>query len=105
MGSPVEIGGSRLILLPITNSMQSGMCMSAPRLPPEPAAVAPRCFGICAAMANTQDAGVGMSSQESDQSGDILRFMFKHEGPARSPRTNAVLAGYLALVAGFVNSG
>jgi uncharacterized membrane protein YoaK (UPF0700 family) len=30
--------------------------------------------------------------------------VFKHEGPARSPRKNAVLAGYLALVAGFVNS-
>lgn len=31
--------------------------------------------------------------------------MFKHEGPSRSPRKNAVLAGYLALTAGFVNSG
>lgn len=31
--------------------------------------------------------------------------MFQHEGPARTPRTNALLAGYLALIAGFVNSG
>jgi uncharacterized membrane protein YoaK (UPF0700 family) len=31
--------------------------------------------------------------------------MFRHEGPSRSARKNAVLAGYLALVAGFVNSG
>ncbi|HEY4184999.1 MAG TPA: YoaK family protein [Polyangia bacterium] len=31
--------------------------------------------------------------------------MFRHEGPARSPRANAILAGYLAFVAGFVNSG
>jgi uncharacterized membrane protein YoaK (UPF0700 family) len=31
--------------------------------------------------------------------------MFKHEGPARDPRKNALLAGYLAFVAGFVNSG
>ena len=31
--------------------------------------------------------------------------MFRLEGPARSPRNNAVLAGYLAFVAGFVNSG
>lgn len=31
--------------------------------------------------------------------------MFKHEGPARSVRKNAILAGYLAFVAGFVNSG
>lgn len=31
--------------------------------------------------------------------------MFRHEGPARSIRKNAILAGYLALVAGFVNSG
>jgi len=31
--------------------------------------------------------------------------VFRHEGPARTPRTNAILAGYLAFVAGFVNSG
>jgi uncharacterized membrane protein YoaK (UPF0700 family) len=31
--------------------------------------------------------------------------MFRHEGPSRSPRKNAVLAGYLAFIAGFVNSG
>jgi uncharacterized membrane protein YoaK (UPF0700 family) len=31
--------------------------------------------------------------------------VFRHEGPARSPRANAILAGYLAFVAGFVNSG
>lgn len=31
--------------------------------------------------------------------------MFSHEGPSRSARKNAVLAGYLALNAGFVNSG
>jgi uncharacterized membrane protein YoaK (UPF0700 family) len=31
--------------------------------------------------------------------------VFRHEGPARGPRANAVLAGYLAFVAGFVNSG
>lgn len=31
--------------------------------------------------------------------------MFRHVGPARSPRANAILAGYLAFVAGFVNSG
>ena len=31
--------------------------------------------------------------------------MFSHVGPARSERKNAILAGYLALVAGFVNSG
>ena len=31
--------------------------------------------------------------------------MFTHHGPARSARQNALLAGYLALVAGFVNSG
>jgi uncharacterized membrane protein YoaK (UPF0700 family) len=30
--------------------------------------------------------------------------MFNHEGPSRSPRQNAVLAAYLALVGGFVNS-
>lgn len=30
--------------------------------------------------------------------------MFRHEGPSRSPRKNAQLAGYLAAVAGFVNS-
>jgi uncharacterized membrane protein YoaK (UPF0700 family) len=31
--------------------------------------------------------------------------MFRHEGPSRSPRSNAKLAGYLAFNAGFVNSG
>ena len=31
--------------------------------------------------------------------------MFTHEGPSRNFRKNAILAGYLALVAGFVNSG
>jgi uncharacterized membrane protein YoaK (UPF0700 family) len=31
--------------------------------------------------------------------------VFRHEGPARSTRKNSILAGYLALVAGFVNSG
>ncbi|HEX2676950.1 MAG TPA: YoaK family protein [Polyangiales bacterium] len=31
--------------------------------------------------------------------------MFRHEGPSRSVRKNAVLAAYLAAVAGFVNSG
>jgi len=31
--------------------------------------------------------------------------VFRLEGPARSPRHNAILAGYLAFVAGFVNSG
>ena len=31
--------------------------------------------------------------------------MFRHEGPARLPRNNAILAGYLAVIAGFVNSG
>lgn len=31
--------------------------------------------------------------------------MFRHEGPARDMRKNAQLAGYLAFVAGFVNSG
>jgi uncharacterized membrane protein YoaK (UPF0700 family) len=31
--------------------------------------------------------------------------LFRHEGPSRSPRKNAELAGYLALVAGYVNSG
>lgn len=31
--------------------------------------------------------------------------MFRHEGPARSARKNEILAGYLALIAGFVNSG
>lgn len=30
--------------------------------------------------------------------------MFSHEGPSRSATNNGVLAGYLALVAGFVNS-
>ena len=30
--------------------------------------------------------------------------MFSHEGPSRSAANNGVLAGYLALVAGFVNS-
>ncbi len=30
--------------------------------------------------------------------------MFSHEGPSRSARHNGILAGYLALVAGFVNS-
>lgn len=30
--------------------------------------------------------------------------MFKHQGPSRSPRQNAILAAYLALVGGFVNS-
>lgn len=30
--------------------------------------------------------------------------MFSHEGPARSARSNSVLAGYLAFVAGFVNA-
>lgn len=31
--------------------------------------------------------------------------MFRHEGPARDPKANMLLAGYLAAVAGFVNSG
>jgi uncharacterized membrane protein YoaK (UPF0700 family) len=31
--------------------------------------------------------------------------VFQHEGPTRSARKNEILAGYLALVAGFVNSG
>jgi len=31
--------------------------------------------------------------------------VFRLEGPARSPRKNTILAGYLAFVAGFVNSG
>jgi len=31
--------------------------------------------------------------------------VFRLEGPARSDRNNAILAGYLAFVAGFVNSG
>lgn len=31
--------------------------------------------------------------------------MFRLEGPARTPRNNAIVAGYLAFVAGFVNSG
>ncbi len=31
--------------------------------------------------------------------------MFKHEGPARDPKTNTILASYLAAIAGFVNSG
>lgn len=31
--------------------------------------------------------------------------VFRHEGPARDPYKNAILAGYLAFVAGFVNSG
>ncbi len=31
--------------------------------------------------------------------------MFSHEGPSRSPAKNAVVAGYLAFIAGFVNSG
>jgi uncharacterized membrane protein YoaK (UPF0700 family) len=30
--------------------------------------------------------------------------LFKHHGPSRSPRQNAALAAYLALVGGFVNS-
>lgn len=30
--------------------------------------------------------------------------MFQHEGPARSERKNAILAGYLALTGGYVNS-
>jgi uncharacterized membrane protein YoaK (UPF0700 family) len=31
--------------------------------------------------------------------------VFTHQGPARSPRANGVLAGFLAFVAGYVNSG
>lgn len=31
--------------------------------------------------------------------------MFRHEGPSRDPRKSAILAGYLAFVAGFANSG
>lgn len=31
--------------------------------------------------------------------------MFRREGPSQDPRKSAVLAGYLAFVAGFVNSG
>ncbi|HEX2873025.1 MAG TPA: YoaK family protein [Polyangiaceae bacterium] len=31
--------------------------------------------------------------------------MFRHEGPARDPKANMILAGYLAAIAGFVNSG
>ena len=31
--------------------------------------------------------------------------MFRHEGPSRRPGTNALVAGYLAFIAGFVNSG
>lgn len=31
--------------------------------------------------------------------------MFRHEGPARDPRLNALLAAYLASIAGFVNTG
>jgi uncharacterized membrane protein YoaK (UPF0700 family) len=30
--------------------------------------------------------------------------VFRHEGPSRSARNNGILAGYLALIAGFVNS-
>jgi uncharacterized membrane protein YoaK (UPF0700 family) len=30
--------------------------------------------------------------------------MFRHEGPARTTRSNSILAGYLAFVAGFVNA-
>lgn len=35
----------------------------------------------------------------------MLVGVFRHEGPARDPRANTVLAGYLAAIAGFVNSG
>jgi uncharacterized membrane protein YoaK (UPF0700 family) len=35
----------------------------------------------------------------------MLGRVFRHEGPARDPHANMVLAGYLAAVAGFVNSG
>ena len=31
--------------------------------------------------------------------------MFRHEGPSNDPKKSALLAGYLAFVAGFVNSG
>ena len=31
--------------------------------------------------------------------------VFRHEGPSRSATSNGILAGYLALIAGFVNSG
>jgi uncharacterized membrane protein YoaK (UPF0700 family) len=31
--------------------------------------------------------------------------VFRHEGPSRDVRTNGIIAGYLAFVAGFVNSG
>jgi uncharacterized membrane protein YoaK (UPF0700 family) len=31
--------------------------------------------------------------------------MFRREGPSPDPRKSAILAGYLAFVAGFVNSG
>src|SRR5688572_14617146 len=31
--------------------------------------------------------------------------MFRREGPSSDPRKSAILAGYLAFVAGFVNSG
>src|SRR3954462_1015003 len=30
--------------------------------------------------------------------------MFRHTGPSRSAKLNSILAGYLALIAGFVNS-
>ena len=32
-------------------------------------------------------------------------IVFRHEGPARDPKANMILAAYLAAVAGFVNSG
>jgi uncharacterized membrane protein YoaK (UPF0700 family) len=35
----------------------------------------------------------------------MLRPVFRHEGPARDPKANMILAGYLAAIAGFVNSG
>ncbi|MET0791458.1 MAG: YoaK family protein [Polyangiaceae bacterium] len=40
-----------------------------------------------------------------DTSGPLYRIgVFSHEGPSRSATNNGILAGYLALVAGFVNS-
>jgi uncharacterized membrane protein YoaK (UPF0700 family) len=35
----------------------------------------------------------------------MLGDVFRHEGPARDSKANTILAGYLAAVAGFVNSG
>jgi uncharacterized membrane protein YoaK (UPF0700 family) len=43
--------------------------------------------------------------RDGSKSKALCCVVFRHEGPGRGPKTNMILASYLAGVAGFVNSG